>query len=497
MTNIVPVEQVLQWMPSGPVLGEFIRSPYPVTGIMGPYGSGKTIGSFVKGLLCSTAVPRSPVDGVRYARGAVVRDTYRNLQFNTIPSWEERFPRDLGSWKGGTGGEPGQATLDLKLDDGSILHLEILFVAVGDHNVKSFCDGLQVNWCFGNGGDALPPDFIPYMGTRLGRWPPPQHRPVDWKLHGWKWRKLWVDFNAPEIDNHLHGDIDKKQPGFVENVPKGWKLYVQPGGMDPNAENLANLLPDYYTSMVENNAPWFVNRFVHNKWGFSRAGEAVYPEYDDTRHPRKKMKFNPKRTLYIAMDGGRDACAVAGQRRPSGGLDLLKEFVPVDRMGAKEFGKALGIWLGREFPDAEEIEFFADPAVVNPNDIDEQTWCEIVAAELGQRVAPAPSNDLEPRLESVRQPLTETDNVGEPMLRLDPDECPTIRRGFNSGYRYGTQKTHGDEVSTVVPIKNKFSHPLNAVEYLALSTGDYSFRVGRARRRKGPKLESMSMDPFG
>lgn len=485
MSNQVPIGEVLSWMPRGQVSLEFLRHPAPVSCEMGPFGSGKTTNCFLKLLLCSMAVPRSPVDGRRYARSAVVRDTYKNLEINTIQSWEERFPRDMGDWKGGSGGEPARALLDFKLGDGSDLHWEVLFTALGDHNVKQFCDGLQVNNVFFNGLDALPREVLMYMGPRVGRWPPPQHRPADWIDHRWKWRKIVADMNAPDLDNWTYLD-------FVEKQRQNYALFIQPGGMDDGAENLENVGGRaYYEEMLAQNPDWWVNRFVHNKFGYSRAGTPVYPEYDDARHVAKApIAFDTSRPLLLAFDAGRDACMIVGQRGFEGDLKRLAEFVPEERMSAKAFGRAASEFLALEFPDAKKISAWADPAAANPNDIDDMVWIEIVSSIMGIDIKPAPSNDLTPRLEAVRAGFRESRSDGKPMASIDPKRCPRLRKAYASGYRYGKEKRGGDEISTEVPVKNQHSHIANADEYLALGSSDYRALRGRGEGRRKTTVEA-------
>lgn len=493
-SKIVPLA-ALDWMPSGEVLRGFIMAPEPVTAIMGPWGSGKTTGGFIKGLLCSCVVPRSPVDGVRYARGVVVRDTYRNLEMNVIPSWQERFPPNLGSFKGGGGGEPAKAVIDFELAPGEILHLEVIFAALGDHNVKTFCDGFQANWCFLNAIDALPPEIISFMWPRLGRWPSPQHRPADWKLHVHRWRKLFGDMNAPDMDNWTYGDEENGRKGFVENKPDNWRLFTQPGGLEKNAENIENLPPGYYEDLVAQNEEWWNNRFVHNRFGYSRAGTPVYPRWNDSVHVAKAdIPFDPKRKLLLGVDGGRDACAAAGQRRYSGGLDLIDEFIPKQRMGAKQFGKWLSQQLAEKYPDADVLAYL-DPATYNPNDLDDDAlWADIFAQASGITCKPAPTNALTARLEAVNDLLQLFDG-DRPGFQLSP-RCKRIRRGFNSEYRFGEEKRHGDVVDTDVPVKNKASHIHDANQYLCLGSSD--FRELKAREsRRGPPVEETSWNPHG
>lgn len=489
-TSAVPVQEVLKRAFSGKTLEQYVFHPAPVSAIMGPNGSGKTTASFIKALICSMAVPPSPVDGVRYARGAVVRDTYRNLETNTIPSWWETFPKELGKWKGGGGGEPGAHTMDLRLEDGTLLHLEVIFVAIGDHNVKQFCDGLQITWCFVNGMDVMPKELLQYMRPRLGRWPPPQHRPADWKGFVKYWRKLFADMNAPDLDNWT-------VEAFMEKPKPSYKFFRQPGGLDPDAENLTNLPEDYYSILLDNEV-WWVNRFVHNKLGFGRDGTPVYGDYDDVLHVSKQpIKFDRSRTLYFGVDGGRDACAILGQKSYNGRMRVLREFIPERRMGAKQFGKWFLDRLAEEFPDVTKLMGFGDPAMFNPNDIDDDNvWAEIFAntadLAIGRNFKEAPSNEFTARKGAVDDLLREQEE-GTPMLVLDPS-CLTLRRGFMNGYRYAATKTHGDDVESPDPVKNKFSHPHDALQYLCLGASDYRIVRG-LKARSGPPKEEIEWDP--
>jgi len=495
-TRLQPLA-ALDWLPTGPSLRAFIMAPEPVSCIMGPLGSGKTTGGFIKGLLCSCVVPRSPIDGVRYARGLVVRDTYRNLEMNVIPSWQERFPPSLGSFRGGGGGEPAKAVIDFEIAEGEILHLEVIFAALGDHNVKTFCDGFQATWCFLNAIDALPREILTFMRPRLGRWPPPQHRPPDWKAHVHRWRKLFGDMNAPDLDNWTYGDEEKKRAGFVEHVPKGWRLFVQPGGLEADAENLDNLPADYYDNMMSDAEVWWINRFVHNKFGFSRSGQPVYPEWNDRLHVAPApLVFDKHRTLHIGLDAGRDPRAVALQRTMMGRVRVLRELVPEERMGAKRFGKVLSEWLSENFPEAVDIQGHCDPAAADPtqDSEDDAVWMDTVKEVAQIPIKPAPTNALGPRLEAVRQRLTEMFE-GVPAFQLDP-RCKVLRRGFNSGYRFPKVKSHGDEHAGSDPVKNDYSHPHDALQYDMLGSGDWRELRGR-QNNKGKTIVETTWDPHG
>lgn len=470
------------FFPSGAVARAFILDPAPHSLICGPWGSGKTTALFIKGVLCACAVPPSPLDGVRYARGVVVRDTYRNLQFNTIPSWQERFPPDIGTWKGGGGGEPASHVIDFLLADGTTLHLAMLFVAVGDHNVKQFCDGLQVTLAILNGEDELPPEMRGYMRPRTGRWPAPQHRPADWKAYVKYWRKLMGDMNAPELDNHTVKDFQTKP------LP-GYKLFLQPSGLSPEAENMENLPDGYYQDLAACKEEWWIKRFIENLFGYSRSGKPVYTKFNPAVHvARVPLLYDPKRLMVIGLDAQRDACGVAQQKTMLGQLRWLREFIPPVRMGAKQFGKWLAGEMALAYPDLAGFEFSLDPSGFDPNGIDDDfVYAEVFGRAFGlgdewsDFVKPAATNFLDPRIEVVASALAETDG-----FLMCPDGCPKLQRAFMSGYRFGDTTTHGDEILTGDPIKNEWSHPMEAGQYGALRLSNRQILSGRKPKKRGP-----------
>jgi hypothetical protein len=73
---------------------------------------------------------------------------------------------------------------------------------------------------------------------------------------------------------------------------------------------------------------------------------------------------------------------------------------------------------------------------------------------------------------------------GEPGFLLNPS-CTTLRRGFNGGYRYERMRVSGIEARfRDTPTKDKYSHPHDALQYLALSVRDGGERP-RARAVEG------------
>lgn len=474
--------------PPGPVAQSFLYAPERISCLMGPLGSGKTTELFVKALFCAMMVPPSPLDGIRYAKWVFVRDNYRELDKTTIATYLTHFPATLGTFKGG-GGAPAEAVIDWTLDDGTTLHMENLFIAIADQNVKTFCDGFEVTGAAVNAMDSLPSDLLGFLWPRTGRWPPPKHRPANWRDAVKYHRKLFGDMNAPDLDNWTYGDEQKQRAGFKEHTPKGWKLFTQPGGMDASAENKGNLPPNYYEELIADHAgeDWWINRFVHNKFGYSRSGKPVFENWNEDRHMAKEpLPLNRWRKLLLGIDQGRKFALIAAQRSPNGAARVLNELVPDVRMGPRQAGKLASQWLADNFADAfapqgAGYRAWGDPAGFNPDQTsEEEAWMEIFAEHAGIKIEPAPDFRFAPRFEAVDSLLRESQG-GEEMFQLSP-ACRMLRRGFNSGYRYGNTKTHGDEITTPDPVKNDYADPHDALQYVLLGSSDWQalkFRDGR------------------
>ena len=68
----------------------YVMSDAFVSGIKGPVGSGKSVGSGIKILRHASEMP--PDDqGYRRSRCGVIRNTYPELRSTTIPTWEDIF----------------------------------------------------------------------------------------------------------------------------------------------------------------------------------------------------------------------------------------------------------------------------------------------------------------------------------------------------------------------------------------------------------------------
>lgn len=471
----------LQWRPPGPVAAAFMRDRSKVSLINGPVGSGKTTAALMKALRIASEQtpstghrrqgPRGPIQ-IRRFRLAVVRDTYRQLWRTTLPSWFARIPREAGQFTGAEGA-PAVHRISFALLDGSQVDFQAEFVAIGDQDAEEALRGYEVTAFYLNEMDLLAQEVLDYARTRTGRFPPQSDG-------GAKWDGILGDLNAPELHNWTYTRYFNRPAATLAAV--GAALFVQPSGLSPAAENLGNLKPDYYADMALDAPTWLVHRMIENRPGFSRAGKPIYPEYNDTLHTAEMLAALPGIPLRIGLDAGLRPAAVITQHPPSGRWRVLDELCGEPGTGAIRFGQMLAAFLTEHYP-AFEADGWADPSAAYGADTEagENTWIELVAAQTGIRIRPAPTNATVPRWEAVRLPLTRLID-GQPGFVMSA-RCMLLRRGFNAEYRFrriAGQVERYDEAAE----KNDVSHPHDALQYVFSGGGeDVLIRARRAEDR--------------
>lgn len=461
------VDQVdLYWNSPGPVSDRFMASEKKFQILNGPYGSGKTTTNFVKHMLLSCVQTPSPrrnelIKGQRYPvrmyRVACIRDTYRQLWKTTIPSWHKRFPATLGDWNGGENA-PASHKLAFLPGDDTIVNFEIVFAAIGEANAEDFVDGFEVTSFFLNAVNLLKPDVYTYGKRRTGRFP-------DMADGGPRWHGITGDCNAPEFGNWIYEDHMLKSGADFE-------VFRQPGGREAGAENLSNLPPDYYKPSSTDKA-WFVERMINNKPGYSRAGKPVHPEFNDTLHvPNYEIEPVAGVPVVIGLDPRTNPSAALMQRMPNGQRRFFDELQMEQNTGPRRFGQVLAELLQR-YPQLrkDSIRGMGDPSAQNGADKEdgELDWLQIVSAQTGVRIGPAPSNNLDIRREALKMPLSKLIDA-EPAILISP-RCKLIRAGLNAGFRYRKINQVGSNADLFADTveKNNYADVCEAVEYACLS----------------------------
>lgn len=512
--------------PVGPVAGAFGESRAFIAGIMGPVGGGKTTECIAKGF--RAGLLQKPVWDpqrdcfVKKCRGAVVRDTYPNLDRTVIKSWHQWFPKTLGRWSGEA---PRMHAFTLNIGQKGTrgyhqLDMEVIFTAIGDNSVEDVLRGLELTWLWPNEWDRLPRSILEIGTGRVGRYP----SAID---GGCQFAQIFGDFNAPEEDNHvvkLFGidgtlDIDAELADLLameagEERPL-IEFFRQPGGLDDDAENLHNLPPIiqgnpkagrlYYLKQAAalKNSPDMKRRMVDNRIGPIRSGTPVFPEYRDEYHARE-FDLIPGLPILIGADQGLLGAVVLAQLDPR--IDQLRVFdemarifeddkghIEISQIGGEAFGKEVAARLQTRYPGYEIGLAVCDPAgAAGEEAINARSWRQDFQKGLGLSVRKArvPGNAIEPRLKAVRTRLNGTVQ-GEPKLLIHK-RCSILRRGFNSRYawqRVSVGKSDDGGRFDSKPRKLQgYSDVQDAVQYLCfeLEHGTRLSATGPARGRSRP-----------
>ena len=477
---------VVTMAPVGPVAEAFREDRTFISTIMGPYGSAKTTTCFQK--ILNSALWQVPGrDGVRRVRWCCIRDTYSQLQTNVMSDWFSWFPQTKDNWNG----EQMKHSLTLELPafgsfEGGVIAIEMLFRAVGDYKAEQVFKGMPLTGLWMNEVDTLDREVLRFGMPRVGRYPAQ-------KDGGCAWSGIIADMNAPDIDNWTYDLLVNKQLDIADELLAalqetygadfGIAFHRQPGGLDPDAENLDNLPRGYYDRLQITMSDNEQRRFIHNQFGAVNNGQPVYPEFIDRLHvSANPIRAIPGVPIDFGLDGGSTPALVAVQRDEEGQLRVLGELVVYNptrdsvlaKMGPTSFAKAAREWIDERWPKARLGTVWGDPAAFYGGDEEDLSWALAFGKEFKARPRPAPvrGNRVTPRIEAVRSLLV-ANRGGRPGLLLDPS-CKVLRRGFNNGYVIQRIRlSDGSGRWRDAPDKNDHSHAQDALQYAAVGTAKH------------------------
>jgi hypothetical protein len=464
----------IKYSPPGAVAAKFHLSEAFVRGLKGPVGSGKSSTCCME--IVKHSMKQKPHNGWRKARWAVIRNTYPELKSTTIKTWQQWVPDDLSPFKWDA---PITSTLKIKdCGDGYGLELEVIFIALDKASETGKLRSLELTGAWINEASEVPKEVFDMVTQRVGRFPPKREGgPVH--------PCVIMDTNPPDDDHWWYKLAEEDRPNTYE-------FFDQPGGLtkiidrdevryepNPEAENVFNLPQGYgyYLNMVAGKTDDWINVFVLGQYGTTADGKPVYPEYSDKTHVAPQdLTYNPGLPIYLGWDFGLTPACIIGQISTRGQLLILEELVAED-MGIRQFATDVVRPILLNKYQRSKFISVGDPAGMNRSQTDERT-CFQELLEAAIPTEPANTNDFIPRRESVAFYLNRMAS-GEPGFLLSPS-CKTLRKGFIGGYRYERLKVAGERYRDR-PVKDRFSHPHDALQYLCLKVRDGG-QVARARK---------------
>ena len=488
----------------GPVMDRLIASRAFIAGGMGPVGSGKTIGFSTK-IQHHAAKQKGKINStgqlVRKSRYAMIRDTYPNLDRNTIPSWQKVVPKAVGKF---VMSSPRIHQFSMVLRrDGHILdrsaraidiaQVEVEFRAIGDNTVEDALRGLEVTAALVNEADRTHPDILTFLAGRVGR-----YGDLDPELVVDP--AIWLDLNGADDENWTHKVlVDKVLPDDIERIVRAMsgdrpliEYFEQPpailegddvpGGwmVNPKAENVENLPPGYYErqyafAKMRGNQT-YIDRMLRSKFTPPRSGRSVFPEYIEEIHSGE-FEAIPGIPLLVFADQGLIGAVLVAQL-VKGQLRVLEEVaavfeteddeVEVVQMGGETLGRQVRELLQTKYPGFEIGDAVCDPAgTAGEGAINFKSWRQEFQKGLGHKVRKArvPRNAITPRLEAVRSWLNRP--VGAMRGLLVHKRCIMTRRAFRTKYYYQRiGKGSGDGYYSAEPKKVQgYADLMDALQY--------------------------------
>ena len=468
-----------------PTVAAFMKSAAFGRLIAGPVGSGKTTGCIFE--IFRKCLEQAPAaDGYRYTRFAIVRQTLRQLIDTVL--------KDIMSWLSGVARFKVQDKI--VIIEFADVRSEWLLLPLEDQEDQRRLLSMQLTGAWMSECIEMDINLVASIAGRCGRYPSGARGAPTWF-------GIVADTNMPTEGSDWHKFMDIDQP-------PDWDIFVQPGGLEEYAENLAWLTQTadtmkldiddpvrlaqgrlYYERLSRNNNPDYVRRYVHAQFGNDPSGTAVFREsFRSAFHVADGLLVNRFAPLIIGQDFGRDPCSAITQMDARGRLLVLEEVIATDIGLQGHLEQNLRPVLMKPEYMGLPVLIVGDPSGVHKSTLYEESEFDLLR-RMGFKAMPAPTNDLDPRLRSVEAWLLKQYD-GKGMILFDRLKCPTIIRGLAGGYRYaktrnGTRKP--------LPDKNDYSHPVDALQYACLvAHGQMNAAIGRVlghrRQAERPRVSS-------
>lgn len=439
-------------------LTHFLQSNKRVRAIRGPVGSGKSVACAAE-LLLRAARQTPDADGIRRTRMVIVRNTLQQLKTTCLPT-VETILRPIMNFK------VSDSTIQIRAGD---IHSDwILLPLDTPQNIQRLLS-LELTMAWASEFRELNPEVLNAVLSRCGRYPSRMNNGQGPTFYG-----LIQETNSFSEDSPWYDVLEAEGA-----LPSTWDYFIQPGGMDEDAENRDNLPPTYYEDLLESNPPEWSDQYIHNLITPSLSGQAVFRNSFDHDYHVAEHELIPSRghPLIIGLDTGRNPAAVICQVNHTGRMFVMQECY-AENMGMERF-------LEEHLRPALFEERFAglpsyiviDPAGLQKSQIGEESVVSMIQGE-GFECKTAQTNNIDPRLRAVDKWLGRS--MGrEPAMLFDSVGCPQLITAIRSTYRYKIKKD--GELDAKPEKKHPISDLADALQYACLGTAQNI--LGRVMRR--------------
>lgn len=438
------------------------------------HNSGKTTAACIESFVRATQIPPNH-QGVRHGRAAIIRNRISDIEATTLKTWNETFEDHFGRATGTATSGGFVHRWNFPLADGTIVNFEARFFPFDSQADIKRLLGSEYTFAFLNECRELPQSLMNVLPGRL-RYPKPATLVDPSTL----WHGIFADTNPPDSGHWLYNAFEEGE------IAPGWRMFRQPPAvirdakspsgwvLNPKAENLQNLRPDYYASAIAGQPDDVVRVYYANEYGYIKAGKLIVPNFSDYMHvAQKRLEFNRDiEDVYLGIDFGATPAAAFLQQDAEGRWFMIRELISIEKPGIREFGElVIRPMISRLEAVGHNIIGGGDPTGKATTQTEGQYGvdCFDILRALGIPCEPVYSNSIRQRAEVVDSLCREVIG-GRPRFMVSPC-CKTTIKGFAQKYVYAAiGKTSDDPKETRyrdVPRKegNAFSHVCDAVGY--------------------------------
>lgn len=467
MTNIASFEQkakpAIRYQPPCEVVEAFHNTKALVRGIKGPRGSGKSGACVMEGMGAAGAQTPNH-EGRRRTRFLVLRDTYRQLETTTIPS----FRKWLGHATRLTGQYPIKGYTKIPLPDQTVLEMETVFLAMDGENIIDNLQSFEASFAWVNEARAIANrNVINMIVASCGRFPSKDEEGCTNSF-------VVMDTNPCDEFHWWYQDD-------VVERPRGWEFFSQVAPLVYMKDSPIFLNdPDFYTAnaaatyaRIQNKgyAYWldqipgatdqFIRTMVMGKYGTVVAGKAVYAQFwSEECVAQQPLEWLQQLPIVIGIDtSGLHPGAVFCQAY-GGRIHVLREVHAKDTPFDSFAESVLAPMIAQEFR-LNPIVAVVDPS--NPRAGVGGKRASQVLEGWGIHTVLAPTNRLNQRLGAVTKLLQRRQAF------LVDRSCKLVIEGFRGKYHYKKIDSSGlIEAYKPEPEKDVYADVHDGLQYACL-----------------------------
>ncbi len=437
--------------------------------LFGPVGCGKSVACCME-IFARASLQAPGYDGIRRTRWGIVRNTYPELKSTTIKTWQEWYPAEIfGSIKWSS-----PITHHIRLAD---IDCEVIFLALDSEQDIKKLRSFEFTGIYINEMQFIPLSIFNECRKRVNRYPAAKDGAYI------TWSGVIADANPPDTDHWIYRvfeeqkpdgySIHKYDPALVVTNEKDELGICSVNGTYYKLNEEADYLRvqndrNYWVKIISGSTDEEIKVNLLGQYGIVIFGKPVHPTYNDQFHYSSiPLIANDKLKLGLGWDFGMTPSCIIVQQSVHGQLQVLAELCSED-MGLRDFANNIVIpYLNQNYPFWQQSYHSSHDPAGNSSSQTDGNNCQEILKELGIISFPAAdNNNPTPRRDALSYFLSKMVS-GEPAFKLSSN-CKILRKGLMGQYQYARIKVAGDEKYHEKPLKNMYSHPCEALEYICM-----------------------------